>query len=176
MTFSWKFPDNSISSSTCTFPRCYFQAYWACLFLWLVTEGSYGKIQFAHHRIWKKNLIERCFTVLNSLLGAALSKQDKEYLEKLFLKSQDVIASPKLRNRFLAQCATPTKNVCPRTAILSYKIAKNFFKAGVSQLERVCDNALNFYTYMLSSWGLILIEVLLWNILDWIYISNFINL
>lgn len=175
MTFSWKFPDNSSSSSTLfhvaifrhTGPVC-FCGWWQRV---LTVRYNLHIIEFE-----KKNLIERSFTVLNSLLGAALSKQDKEYLEKLFLKSQDVIASPKLRNRFLAQCATPTKNVCPRTAILSYKIAKNFFKAGVSQLERVCDYALNFYTYMLSSWGLILIQVLLWNILDWIYISNFINL
>lgn len=175
MTFSWKFPDNSSSSSTLfhvaifrhTGPVC-FCGWWQRV---LTVRYNLHIIEFE-----KKNLIEWSFTVLNSLLGAALSKQDKEYLDKLFLKSQDVIASPKLRNRFLAQCATPTKNVCPRTAILSYKIAKNFFKAGVSQLERVCDNALNFYTYMLSSWGLILIKVLLWNILDWIYISNFINL
>lgn len=175
MTFSWKFPDNSSSSSTLfhvaifrhTGPVC-FCGWWQRV---LTVRYNLHIIEFEKKLDWT---IFYCFEFI--IIGAALSKEDKEYIEKLFLKSQDVIASPKLRNRFLAQCATPTKNVCPRTAILSYKIAKNFFKAGVSQLERVCDYALNFYKYMLSSWGLILIKVLLWNILDWIYISNFINL
>ena len=91
--------------------------------------------------------LERIWCILNQdilyvylyfyVLKTALSQGEKEFLEKVFLEAQDVVSSPKLRDRFLKFCVHPTKQICPRSIFLSKKIEKNFFKPHLAKVEEV---------------------------------------
>ena len=108
--------------------------------------------------------LERIWYILNhdilyvflyfNVLKTALSQGEKEFLEKVFLEAQDVVSSPKLRDRFLKFCVHPTKQICPRSIFLSEKIEKNFFKPHLAKVEEVLKEEhenLTSKTHKLSS-------------------------
>ena len=89
-----------------------------------------------------------------NVLKTVLSQGEKELLEKVFLEAQDVVSSPKLRDRFLKFCVHPTTQICPRSIFLSEKIEKNFFKPHLAKVEEVLKEEhenLTSKTHKLSS-------------------------
>ena len=94
------------------------------------------------------------FFLYFNVLKTALSQGEKEFLEKVFLEAQDVVSSPKLRDRFLKFCVHPTTQICPRSIFLSEKIEKNFFKQHLAKVEEVLKEEhenLTSKTHKLSS-------------------------